>query len=203
MKSPSDSDSAAWGHTVVMSFSDAFWPAFWATAGGVVLGIPSGLQVARFASWLEARDQRRASMARTCSGLDLIQAALRKSSEDLHFFVDRLAQGEEPIAFWRPEQAIWDTLAPVVLPGVSDVRFKARLARCFELTSEVSALFASLNELEEAASGPPPYAAHARRAADYLRRDIQGHCAEVATHIDEVRLEAEKYLATYRPKAGS
>jgi hypothetical protein len=76
MKSPSDSDSAAWGHTVVMSFSDAFWPAFWD-------------------------------------------------------------------------------------------------------------------------------AAHARRAADHLRRDIQGHCAEVATQIDEVRLEAEKYLATYRPKAGS
>ena len=129
MQSPSDSDSAAWGHSVVMSFSDAFWPAFWATAGGVVLGIPAGLQVARFASWLEARDQRRASIARTCSGLDLILAALRKSSVGLHLFADRLAEGEEPIAFWRPEQAIWDTLAPVVLPGVSDVRFKGAVSK--------------------------------------------------------------------------
>jgi hypothetical protein len=183
------------------SFWASFWPAFAATAAGVVLGIPTGLYVARLATSLAKRARRK----ETCEALDGLLVALRAALVDLRHIpddVDRTAPGIIPLIIWRPQQAVWDLLSPVVLEGVADLKLKVRLARCFEVMHGVPLLLDRLYELESAALGPTPYAARARATADGLKDILKNRANEVATFTEAVCSETDAYLTAHRPAAG-
>jgi hypothetical protein len=187
---------------LAVSFSDAFWPALWAAIIAVAVGIPAGLQVARLEAWLEKRVRRQETVARTCAGLDGLLVALRAELATLRRMpvdLETTAVGLIPIIMWRPQQAVWDLLSPVVLEGVANTKLKLDLARCFELMQGTVSLLDRLYELESAALGPDPYAFRARATADQLKLTVKSRVAELAAFIEDVCSEAETYLAAHRP----
>jgi hypothetical protein len=184
-----------------VSFSDIFWPTFWATAGGVVLAIPTGLYVDRLARSVEKHARRK----ETCDALDELLRALRAALDSLGRIpgdVDVSAPGRVPLIIWRPQQAVWDLLSPVVREGVGDSRLKVRLGRCFELLQGVAVVLDMLHQFEAAALGPDPYAVRARATADDLKTILKDRAQQVATLIEEVCSETDTYLAAHRSGSG-
>jgi hypothetical protein len=178
---------------------DVFWPTFWATTGGVGLAIPAGLFLDRLAKRVEKQARRKD----TCEALDHLLVALRASLGPLASIpgdVDFAIEGSILMIMWRPQQAVWDLLSPVVVEGVADSALKVRLGRCFELLQGLALLLDRLYELEYAARGPYPLAAPARTTADGVKKIVKERAELLAALIDEVCSETDAYLAAHRPR---
>jgi hypothetical protein len=185
-----------------VSFSDAFWPAFLATAAGVVLGIPAGLGLAWLARRIEKRARRKETTARTCEALDALVEALRSALPYLRRIPDEVHATKPktaPLIIWRPKQAIWEMLSPVVREGVEDAWLKVRLARCFEVVQGIAVLLDKLNDVTLVTLGPDPMAIRMGPIADQLRDVVTNRANYVAVTIEEVCSEADAYLKAHRP----
>jgi hypothetical protein len=90
----------------------------------------AGLYVDRLARSVEKHTRRKD----TFEALDELLLALRTALGPLANIpgdVDFAIEGSIPMIMWRPQQAVWDLLSPVVVEGVADQRAEGETGAVF------------------------------------------------------------------------
>lgn len=115
------------------TFSDAFWPGFWATLVGVGLGIPAGLAVQHLVGLIANRKQAALDRAALSEVVDVLCHSLEDNSRSLSGLIADISAGETmiPVA-GALVLSDWEVVREDVGKLVKSPHLRAKVGRWFE-----------------------------------------------------------------------